>query len=742
MKHFTQNLRWLFLSLLLVVGGSAWAGEETVTFSEKGYNNGEAVEECKGSNFTITFNKGTNNNNSPKYYNTGSAIRTYGGNTFTISSSNTITSIEFTFASGDGSNAITAATGTYEDKTWTGAATSVTFTIGGTSGNRRIASVKVTYSDGGNTPAKTTTTTTFNGDANSYTVKEGEAFTAPTASVDVEGATVTYSSTNEAVATVDETSGRVTIVGVGTTTIKATYAGDDTHYGSSDSYTLTVTHASIPSDTSLKELQDTATATSTDIELTFNNVYVTAVKGSNAYLCDGKYGILVFANNHGLQAGQKLNGTTTAKLVLYRGQTEITDFSTEGLTITEEALPAEERTDLRGLGTPDQSKLVTLKGVTYDGTNFVDEYNNKIQFYDNFGVKPSLTENATYDITGIIIIFNTTIEIAPRTADDVVALTEPEPTPEPTDPDGTFTWDATSYNSDTELSTVTKDTDPISIVFDMGTSSSQTKYYTSGEATRFYKGNTVTFTAPNGYAISEIQIVFKSGSYAKKLTPNTGKYALVETTGTWSGYTNSVTLTNNDAAARFTSIKVYYSEATEVPATITSAGYATFCPAFDVSLPEGLKAYVASSLSDDKVTLTEVETIPAGTPVVLQGKAGEYALPIADEADAVEENLLKVSDGTITGGEGIYGLGNKNGIGFYQVSSELTLSAGKVYLDATGTEAKDRLSFSFGDATAIESIAAESALSTGTAVYNLSGLRVEHPTKGIYIVGGKKILVK
>lgn len=57
----------------------------------------------------------------------------------------TIKKIEFTFASGDGSNTITADKGSFSTDTWTGSASDVTFTIGGSSGHRRISSIKVSY---------------------------------------------------------------------------------------------------------------------------------------------------------------------------------------------------------------------------------------------------------------------------------------------------------------------------------------------------------------------------------------------------------------------------------------------------------------------------------------------------------------------------------------------------------------------------------------------------------------------
>lgn len=133
--------------------GTVWGADETITFSEQGYTNQQAITTVNGTNFTIAFDKGSNSN-APKYYTSGTAIRAYGGNTFTVSSSTkTIEKIEITFGSSDGSNEITAGVGTYDSGTWTGSATSVTFTIGGTSGNRRLSAIAVTYSGGSTEPS-------------------------------------------------------------------------------------------------------------------------------------------------------------------------------------------------------------------------------------------------------------------------------------------------------------------------------------------------------------------------------------------------------------------------------------------------------------------------------------------------------------------------------------------------------------------------------------------------------------
>ena len=90
------------------------------------------------------------------------------------------------------------------------------------------------------------TTISFDPATKEYNVDNNnkDAFTAPTATVKdaegniVEGAAITYTSSEPGVATVGETDGKVTIVGFGTTVITASYAGDATHMASSSSYTI------------------------------------------------------------------------------------------------------------------------------------------------------------------------------------------------------------------------------------------------------------------------------------------------------------------------------------------------------------------------------------------------------------------------------------------------------------------------------------------------------------------------
>lgn len=116
--------------------------EEVIDFSAKGYENSAEVTSVTGTLVSVAFDKGTNSN-TPKYYTSGEAVRVYGGGTMTISSEKKIARIEITFGTGDGTNEITAAPGSYADGNWTGDANSVVFTVGGTTGNRRIKAIKV-----------------------------------------------------------------------------------------------------------------------------------------------------------------------------------------------------------------------------------------------------------------------------------------------------------------------------------------------------------------------------------------------------------------------------------------------------------------------------------------------------------------------------------------------------------------------------------------------------------------------
>ena len=176
---------------------------------------------------------------------------------------------------------------------------------------------------------------------------------------------------------------------------------------------------------------------------------------------------------------------------------------------------------------------------------------------------------------------------------------------------------------------------------------------------------------------------------------------------------------------------------TSVSATISEAGYATFSSAYAVSIPDGVEAY-AAKLEGDKVTLTQVDAVPANTGVILKAAAGVYDLPVVASAAAIANNDLQISNGSVTGDEStIYVLGDgKNGVGFYWLKSGNTLEAGKAYLQKAGSA---RGFIGFDGATGVNEVNVNKAAVKTGKIYNLNGQIVSKPSKGLFIVDGKVV---
>ena len=157
---------------------------------------------------------------------------------------------------------------------------------------------------------------------------------------------------------------------------------------------------------------------------------------------------------------------------------------------------------------------------------------------------------------------------------------------------------------------------------------------------------------------------------------------------------------------------------------------------------DGLKAYVVGGVTATSVKLTETKGIyGANLGYILEGTAGAtYNIPVVD--DALNNGGNKLS-GTGDGAEtvsaySVYVLSD----GKFCLFTGTEIPAHKAYLPASyvPTEGHElTLVFGDDDATAIKNI------KVGTednVYYDLQGRRVLYPTKGLYIVNGKKVIVK
>ena len=197
--------------------------------------------------------------------------------------------------------------------------------------------------------------------------------------------------------------------------------------------------------------------------------------------------------------------------------------------------------------------------------------------------------------------------------------------------------------------------------------------------------------------------------------------------------------------------------------TITDAEWATFIAPFDVTIPDGVKAYTVEGINTDGETLDKTEvttgTIEANTPVLLNGPAGTYPVSgvnIADEKTYKVGALVGVYVSTQPVSDGEYDryvLQNleSTGLGFYKVSTNAadapTVGINRAYLEVAKSPVSAKmLSFTDDDETTIiEGIDAANA-GEYDIIYNALGIQVESLQKGLNIVvkDGKsyKIYVK
>lgn len=171
--------------------------------------------------------------------------------------------------------------------------------------------------------------------------------------------------------------------------------------------------------------------------------------------------------------------------------------------------------------------------------------------------------------------------------------------------------------------------------------------------------------------------------------------------------------------------------------TVSEAGYATFCSNYDLDL-SGIEAYTAE-LDGTNVKFTQQKgVIAAGTGLLIKAEQGNLSISVSSEsATHVANNALigVLADTKVAAGSFVL----KNaaeGVGFYKANNEFTVGANTAYIAALPAGEEARF-IGLGDATAIKAVAAEN---TDNAVYNLAGQRVAKAQKGLYIVGGKKVI--
>lgn len=198
-------------------------------------------------------------------------------------------------------------------------------------------------------------------------------------------------------------------------------------------------------------------------------------------------------------------------------------------------------------------------------------------------------------------------------------------------------------------------------------------------------------------------------------------------------------------------IKVY-GPVTSATVSIPSDGLATYTPsvALDFTDATSVAAYKAS-VAGEVVSLTKVSTVAAGEGVLVRSIAGGEAteeIPVAAEASKADDNAFV---GTLTAisalaseadGYRNYILNDgSRGLGFYAANNQ-AVAAGKAYLRVNAADAAKISFFALdGDLTGIDGVATD-VEKKDNVFYNVNGQRVAAPAKGLYILNGKKVIIK
>lgn len=324
--------------------------------------------------------------------------------------------------------------------------------------------------------------------------------------------TITYAASGDAVATVDPTTGAVTINATtyGTTTITATFTpADPTQYsGSTATYKITNKKGKTYYTTlaAMKEAVPTTATNNAPVTLSLNltDAIVTSVVGKKAAIQDATAGILVYGNNaFDLVKGKKYTGKVDVKAGWFNGYVEIVDWTPSADIVVEDAaeLPLETITLAQFKANPDKyefkrvkvSKVTTTTAystakkatITQDGTDAT-------LFGETTGLSVSI--NTIYDLIGCAYHHKTSYldeyRIGIFAQEDITEIVKE--TPALSFAEATVTKELTAGTIDLQTITKPEDLDPSAITY--ASSDNETAEVYEGQIL-MYKTGEVTITA-------------------------------------------------------------------------------------------------------------------------------------------------------------------------------------------------------------------------------------------------------
>ena len=631
------------------------ADATTTTTGYYFYYTTTAVENVGSLEFSYTGNSGSTT--ATAYVVVGDALSASGGDAYEI--------IELSATSTTAQNASLGSSGTF---TYTFNETQTSARYYGfiivTSSYKRLTAGTIKLLEGDTTPAGAATTTTINASGITNTdIKGGTAAGSLSATVTVteggaavDGATVTWSTSDSDVATINASTGVVTLVSAGSVTFTATYAGNSTYAGSSSTYNMTV-----------NDTRSTAT-------LTFTPASLATMEVGDA--------------DQNLTLATDFDGTITAV-----------------------------------------SSNSSVATITSNGTN---------SWVISAIAKGSVTFTFTADATANYKAINTTLNMDVVASDKIVLNKKLTFLPTTC---GLAGGGYTVNDSKTTLNGTFKGDSETTEFSGFAFSST----YINASKIQMAKEGVGKITFPTIVSDNGFDVLVDFATNTAKI-----KIDGVEVTGT--DATNAtLVIQTGDKYCQINSIVLI----PRPTVTLNGSGFATYSSADNFTVTDADAYKMALTISNNEVTgLTGTALsgiIPAGEGILLKGTASAsvtIAFTAEDATADVSGNDLKGT--TPASGDAPtpdYSENNYyvlSGDTFKPYTTAASFKANKAYFEVAQGVSLARsftMTFEDGETTGISSMHNAQCI-MNNEVFDLQGRKVAQPTKGLYIVNGRKVVIR
>ena len=316
---------------------------------------------------------------------------------------------------------------------------------------------------------------------------------------------------------------------------------------------------------------------------------------------------------------------------------------------------------------------------------------------------------------------------------------------------------ATSLDADAEKTT----TAPTNAGVYYVTISQTNPNYTSQDATATFTINPKALTGEMVQNLSETSFIYDGKAKTLSFSVKDGASVLVESddyTVTYSDNINvgvaTATVTGNGNYTGFFILDFEILRKLNVSFSETNS-WATYCATEDLSIPEGLQVYVVTGVDASSVSVEQIDYLPANEGVLLHleepALASDGFIAAKDNAAHSElpNNYLEgITAATLVSsltadGSSIYVLYNDE----FVKTINGTIPANRCYLPLDmNVNVNARLTISSADddneTTSLNEELRMKNEESVDAWYDMQGRKVAQPAKGLYIVNGKKVVIK